>query len=294
MPRLIFIYFSLTLVLVDIFANNIDLVIDFSVIDKFAEYNKTKPKNVSAEADIKDNSKENLVNIAKISHNLSNNLDQKIEESPKTTEQTSIKLTKNEKINNEQENNQALDNKKTVNNKPKFLFKSKKFFAGIKKLKNQISKNKDNNYLESKTINDEDIILRKPKDIEINKIVNNKTKSDLYSASYENNLVKTSLNFAEKQIEINPEMEEKLDFIARNLIENQNYKIRVIGYASEKDGLDDATRRRASLERVIAVRRYLVNKGVGTRQINLQASIVEQAPGSIDSSKNQVDILEIK
>jgi outer membrane protein OmpA-like peptidoglycan-associated protein len=81
---------------------------------------------------------------------------------------------------------------------------------------------------------------------------------------------KTQIQFAEGSAELPPEATQQLDAIATKLDQDQSLRLQLMAYASGDD--DEASRaRRISLSRALAVRAYLINKGVRSTRMDVRA-----------------------
>ena len=96
--------------------------------------------------------------------------------------------------------------------------------------------------------------------------------------------------FSGANTDISSSMNDDLNKIVSFLNSNKNKRMRIVGHSSDKNK-DIAMKRRNALERVVAVRKYLVDRGVNTRQISLQAAGNSKAD---KSNSDRVEIVEIK
>lgn len=81
---------------------------------------------------------------------------------------------------------------------------------------------------------------------------------------------KTAILFVEGSAELAPEAAQQLDGIAQKLDQNQALRLQLMAYASGSE--DTASRaRRISLSRALAVRAYLIDKGVRSTRMDVRA-----------------------
>jgi outer membrane protein OmpA-like peptidoglycan-associated protein len=81
---------------------------------------------------------------------------------------------------------------------------------------------------------------------------------------------KTQILFPEGSAELPPEATQQLDTIAQKMDENQALRLQLMAYASGTE--DTASRaRRISLSRALAVRAYLIDKGIRSTRMDVRA-----------------------
>jgi outer membrane protein OmpA-like peptidoglycan-associated protein len=81
---------------------------------------------------------------------------------------------------------------------------------------------------------------------------------------------KTQILFPEGSAELPPEATQQLDGLAQKLDQNQALRLQLMAYASGSE--DTASRaRRISLSRALAVRAYLIDKGVRSTRMDVRA-----------------------
>jgi outer membrane protein OmpA-like peptidoglycan-associated protein len=98
------------------------------------------------------------------------------------------------------------------------------------------------------------------------------------------------IKFPKNVNDIKSTMNEELNKIVAILTSNQDKRVRIIGYSSgDNKSSDIATRRRNALEKVVAVRKYFVDRGVNTRQVSLQAAGDSTSKADMD----RVEVMEI-
>jgi outer membrane protein OmpA-like peptidoglycan-associated protein len=121
-------------------------------------------------------------------------------------------------------------------------------------------------------------------------------KTEVYSTNYESSSKAAKvfvIKFPQNVNDIKSTMNGELNKIAALLTANQDKRVRIVGYSSGKDKSQDvAAKRRNALEKVVAVRKYLVDRGVNTRQVSLQAAGDSASKGSGDSG-DRVEVVEI-
>lgn len=91
--------------------------------------------------------------------------------------------------------------------------------------------------------------------------------------------------------DIKSNMHAELNKVVEILTSNQDKRVRIIGYSSSDKESDIALKRRNSLEKVVAIRKYLVDRGVNTRQVSLQAAA--ESSTSNTNNSDRVEIMEI-
>jgi outer membrane protein OmpA-like peptidoglycan-associated protein len=100
------------------------------------------------------------------------------------------------------------------------------------------------------------------------------------------------IKFPKHVNDIKSTMHEELNKIVGILTSNQDKRVRIIGYSSGDNKSNDiVTKRRNALEKVVAVRKYLVDRGVNTRQVSLQAAGDSTSKASNDGDR--VEVMEI-
>jgi outer membrane protein OmpA-like peptidoglycan-associated protein len=81
----------------------------------------------------------------------------------------------------------------------------------------------------------------------------------------------------------------KLTQLAANLAADKSKRVRIVSYASSNDKPNDA--RRISLQRAIAVRKVLIDKGIEHNRINVQALGDSKGEGAI---VDRVEVIPLK
>jgi outer membrane protein OmpA-like peptidoglycan-associated protein len=121
-------------------------------------------------------------------------------------------------------------------------------------------------------------------------------KTEVYSTNYESPSKAPKvfvIKFPQNVNDIKSTMNGELNKIAALLTANQDKRVRIVGYSSGKDKSQDvAAKRRNALEKVVAVRKYLVDRGVNTRQVSLQAAGDSESKSSGDNG-DRVEVVEI-
>ncbi len=79
-----------------------------------------------------------------------------------------------------------------------------------------------------------------------------------------------SIPFAAREARIPDQAYRELRTIARSLLSNPGLRVQVLGFATPDDE-GDATARRTSLSRALAVRSYLIDAGIRSTRIDVRA-----------------------
>jgi outer membrane protein OmpA-like peptidoglycan-associated protein len=94
--------------------------------------------------------------------------------------------------------------------------------------------------------------------------------SDLPPADAKSNAHLSSLSFQPGEVSITPLHSNQLSQLVADLSANPEHKLRVIAHTAS-DAQNDTKVRRIALQRVIAIRKHLIDQGVSPLQINVQA-----------------------